>query len=163
MVRRNAKAGSSGLASASLAVAFGLVLGLPAAGQEAGPISPDLTPKLRDLLRKEMLSIEQASRDILSALIAGNDARVARLAQQIHDSFILQQSMTPEDRQDLMAAVPEDFVTRDRAFHKLSADLAQAGRDRDRDAQHAQFGRMIEACTACHGLYATDRFPELAE
>ncbi|MFX0541004.1 cytochrome c [Roseovarius sp. S4756] len=147
----------------SLAVGLLLIVGLPGTAQEATPVSPDLTPKLRDLLRKEMLSIEQASKDILSALIAGDDARVASLAQQIHDSFILQQSMTPEDKQDLMAAVPEDFVAQDRAFHQLSADLAQAGRDGDRDAQHAEFGRMIEACTACHAAYATDRFPLLAE
>lgn len=148
---------------ASFAMGLLLIGALPATGQEANPVSPDLTPKLRELLRQEMLSIEQASKDILSALIAGDDAGVAELAQQIHDSFILQQSMTPEDKQDLMAAVPEDFVTRDRAFHQLSADLAQAGRDGDRDAQHAEFGRMIEACTACHALYATDRFPMLAE
>ncbi len=147
----------------SLAVGFLLGGTLAAAGQEADPVSPDLTPKLRDLLRKEMLSIEDASQQILSALIVGDDERVAELAQNIHDSFILQQSMTPEDKQDLMSALPEDFVTRDKAFHKLSADLAQAGRDGDRAAQHRQFGQMIEACTACHARYATDRFPKLAE
>lgn len=151
------------LLPAFLAMAYGLTFGLAATGQEVRPIFPDLTPKLRDLLRQEMLSVEQASKDILSALIAGNDTRVAELAQQIHDSFILQQSMTPEDKQDLLAAVPEDFVARDRAFHALSADLALAGRDRDREAQHVEFGRMIEACTACHARYATDRFPMLAE
>lgn len=145
------------------AIVIGLAAGLPATGQEARPVSPDLTPKLFDLLRQEMLSVEQASKDVLSALIAGDDARVAELAQQIHDSFILQQSMTPEDKQDLMAAVPEKFVARDRAFHRLTADLAQAGRDGDRDAQQAQFGRMIESCTSCHALYATDRFPMLAK
>lgn len=148
---------------AAMAIALGLAAASPLAGQETAPVSPNLTPKLRDLLRKEMLSIEQASKDILSALIAGDDARVASLAQQIHDSFILQQSMTPEDKQDLIAAVPEDFVARDRAFHELSADLAQAGRDSSREAQHAEFDRMIEACTACHAVYATDRFPMLAE
>lgn len=147
------------------ALCIGLLLcgGTQATAQEVNPVSPNLTPKLRELLRKEMLSIEDASQQILSALIAGDDARIAELAQQIHDSFILQQSMTTEDKRDLMAAVPEDFVARDRAFHTISADLARAGRDGDRDAQHAEFGRMIEACAACHGLYATDRFPMLAE
>ncbi len=136
--------------------------GQSASAQQIQPVSPDLTPKLQELLRKEMLSIEDASKQILSHLIAGEDAKVAEVAQQIHDSFILQQSMTPEDKQDLMAAVPEEFVTRDRAFHALSADLAQAARDQDRSAQHQKFGQMIEACTACHALYATDRFADLA-
>ena len=146
-----------------LALAMGLVFatGSAAIAQQATPVSPDLTPKLRELLRKEMLSIENASQQILSALIAGEDARVAELAQKIHDSFILQQSMTPEDRKDLMAAVPKDFVTRDRAFHELSSTLAEAGRSGDRRRQHEEFARMIDACTACHTLYATDRFPKL--
>lgn len=146
-----------------MAVGFVFASGVSATAQDVKPVSPDLTPKLQELLRNEMLSVEDASRQILSALIAGEDARVAELAQQIHDSFILQQSMTPQDRKDLMAAVPEDFVTRDRAFHALAAALAEAGRDGDRARQHEEFGRMIEACTACHALYATDRFAKLAE
>ncbi|QYX56808.1 cytochrome c [Roseovarius sp. SCSIO 43702] len=162
-MQRYERTGRTRLLAATIAGTLGLAVALPAVGEEMSPVSPDLTPKLRDLLRQEMQSIEQASKDILSALIAGDDARVADLAQQIHDSFILQQSMTPEDKQDLMAAVPENFVARDKAFHRLSADLAQAGRDGDRGAQHAEFGRMIEACTACHARYATDRFPMLAE
>jgi cytochrome c556 len=149
-------------AIAALVVIFAGVSGL-AVAQEAKPVSPDLTPKLQDLLRQEMQSIEQASKDILSALIAGDDARVAELAQQIHDSFIMEQSMTPEDKQDLMAAVPEDFLTQDQALHELSDSLAEAARDGDRAQQHAKFGQMIESCAACHTAYATDRFPYLAE
>ncbi|MGM0583824.1 MAG: cytochrome c [Pseudomonadota bacterium] len=167
MTERNMKGKGSRisrpLAISVLAIGLGLAGGAPAFGQQANPVSPDLTPKLRELLRKEMLSIEDASKQILSALIAGDDARVAELAQKIHDSFILQQSMTPQDKRDLMAAVPEGFVRRDRAFHETSADLAKAARDGDRVRQHEEFGRMIEACTACHATYATDRFPGLAK
>ncbi len=146
-----------------MTVGFVFASGALATAQDVKPVSPDLAPKLQELLRNEMLSVEDASRQILSALIAGEDARVADLAQQIHDSFILQQSMTPQDRKDLMAAVPEDFVTRDRAFHALAAALAKAGREGDRARQHEEFGRMIEACTACHALYATDQFAKFAE
>ncbi|HEY9040124.1 MAG TPA: cytochrome c [Roseovarius sp.] len=163
MINCTLKMGRIRRALFSLAAGCVLVGGYAATAQQVQPVSPDLTPKLRELLRKEMLSIEDGSKQILSHLIAGEDANVAEVAQQIHDSFILQQSMTPEDKQDLMAAVPEDFVTRDRAFHALSADLAQAARDGDRSAQHEKFGQMIETCTACHALYATDRFIELAE
>lgn len=132
-----------------------------AAAQE--PVYPKLTPKLQDLLRREMISVEEASQQILSALVAGDDQRVAELAQQIHDSFILQQEMTPEDRKDLMAAVPEEFVQMDRRFHKLSADLARAAEDANMELQHERFGRMLEACTACHSRYATDRFPKYSD
>jgi hypothetical protein len=151
------------LVLACLAMAAGSLTAPSAGAQETQPVSPNLTPKLQDLLRTEMRAVEDASREILSALIAGNDARVAELAQNIHDSFILKQEMTPKDKQALMAAVPDDFLAQDRAFHQLSAGLAQAARDGDRDSQLAEFGRMIEACTACHARYATDRFPMLAE
>lgn len=144
---------------AAACVAFGGF----ALAQSAEPVSPKLTPKLQDLLRKEMISVNEASQEILAALVAGDDERVARLAQQIHDSFILRQSMTPEDKADLMASVPDDFVTMDSGFHEISAELAQAARIKDRQRQLKLFGRMINACVACHTRYAADRFSGIAE
>jgi len=140
-----------------------LVIVSLAAAQNAEPVGPKLTPALQGLLQKEMVSVHGASQDILTATVEGNDERVAKLAQQIHDSFILKQSMTPEDKADLIAAVPEGFVKMDKAFHELAAELAQAARDKDRKRQHDTFGRMIEACSSCHAQYATDRFPHFAE
>ncbi len=127
--------------------------------QTQEPVSPKLTPKLQDLLRKEMVSINDASQKILSALVAGDDERVETLAQQIHDSFILRQSMTPEDKKHLMTVAPQDFVQMDRNFHAIAAELAQAARVNDRPLQKEIFDRMIEACSACHTRFATDRFP----
>jgi hypothetical protein len=160
MLERNSR---NRLILPGLALAASLALGGLALAQDTEPVSPKLTPKLQDLVRKEMLSINGASQQILAALVAGDDARVAELAQQIHDSFILRQSMTPEDKADLMAAVPEGFVQQDRAFHEISAELARAARDGSRMGQHEHFNRMIEACSACHAQYATDRFPGFAE
>lgn len=158
MAHATAKIGRiPGIVSA-LVAAFALAAG-SAMAQEVKPISPELTPKLQDMLRQEMLSIEDASHQILSALIAGEDERVAKLAQQIHDSFIIKQSMTPEDKQDLMAAAPRDLISRDQAFHELAATLAAAGHAGDRAAE--EFASMIAACAACHAVYATDRFPGL--
>lgn len=147
----------------SLVLAVCVAFGGMALAQNADPVSPKLPPKLQDLLRKEMLAINEASQQILAAMVAGENVRVAELAQQIHDSFILRQSMTPMDKADLMAAVPEDFVQQDRAFHEISAALAEAARAGNRPLQQEQFGRMIEACSACHAQYATDRFPNFAE
>jgi hypothetical protein len=147
----------------ALAFAAYVALGGLALAQSAEPVWPKLTPKLQELLQKEMMSVHEASQEILTATIAGNDERVAELAQRIDDSFILEQSMTPEDKADLMAAVPEGFVKMDRAFHEISAKLAQAAREKDKAGQHATFARMIEACSACHSQYATDRFPDFLE
>ncbi len=123
---------------------------------------PQLTPKLQDMLQREMISVNEASQQMLTALISGDEQRVAELAQQIHDSFILEQEMTEQDRADLMAAVPDEFVQMDSAFHQSLADMAAAARAGDLPLQHERFGQMLEACTACHARYATDRFPGFA-
>jgi len=128
----------------------------------AEPVGPKLTPKLQDLLRQEMASVLAASQDILGAIVTGDHPTVAEGAQQIHDSFILQQSLTDQDRQDLMAAVPPAFVDLDRAFHETSAELAAAARVGDADREISAFNQMTEACVACHTRFASDRFPGLA-
>lgn len=69
--------------------------------------------------------------------------------------------MTPEDRQGLLAAVPEAFVTRDRAFHALGGQLADAARSGNRDEQlrlYGQLRRPVPSVTRC--TPATD-FPSL--
>ncbi len=131
-------------------------------GQTFEPISPRLTPRLQELLREEMRFIDKASQGILAALVTGSDARVAALAEQIRDSFILRQAMTPEDKKHLVTVAPQGFVPMDQAFHQIAAELAQAARAGDRPAQHQQFGRMVAACSGCHARYATDRFPEFS-
>jgi len=139
-------------------VFFAVSGGLLTAG-ESEKFPSSLTPRLQQLLQQEMQSIHAASQQILTSMIEGNDARTAELAQQIHDSFILRQSMTEEDKADFMRTVPQDFVAIDRAFHATAAELAQAARDSDRERQHAAFARMIESCTDCHAQFATARFP----
>ena len=149
-------------AMGSIALAAVLLLTGAAAVTAAEPVGPKLTPKLRDLLRQEMASVLLASQDILGALATGDHATIAERAQQIYDSFILEQSLTEQDRQDLEAAVPEEFVELDRGFHETSAALAAAARAEDVGQELSAFARMSEACVACHGRFASDRFPSLA-
>ena len=152
------------VSAAVLGIALALAGGAPAqdAEPETGPVGPKLTEKLRDMLRREMNAILGASLQIQDALVRGDDARVAELAQSIHDSFILAQEMTPEDRAALQAAVPAAFVERDRAFHQLTGELAAAARAGDEARQRQLFGEMVGACAGCHERYATDRFPAFA-
>lgn len=142
--------------SLTLLVAIGCVAG-PVQADE--PVGPRLPPQIRGLLLQEMQSINEASREIFTALVSGDDARVASLAQQIHDSFIMRQSMTPADRQQLRAAVPEAFIEMDQGLHEAAHALAEAADGGDRPLQRQRFGRMLEACGGCHARFATDRFP----
>jgi len=109
-----------------------------------------------------MLSILEASHQILDALVMGDNATAADQARAIERSFIMEQSMTEQDRQDLMAVLPAAFVDLDRLFHETAADLAAAAESNDRSRAHAAFDKMIETCGACHETFATDRFPDFA-
>lgn len=136
-----------------------VLLSLPAFAVESEPIWPKLTPKLQGLLQQEMVSILDASHHILDALIMGDNAAVADQARAIERSFIMEQSMTDEDRQDLVSVLPVEFVDLDRLFHETAANLAAAAESNDRTRAHAAFDKMIDTCSSCHGKFATDRFP----
>ena len=124
-------------------------------------VGAELPPKLRTLLIQEMQAIDKASQQIHAAIVQGQHEIVARQAQAIHDSFIMEQQMTPEDEAALLAAVPKAFLTSDEALHELSAKLAEAGRARDSASQMQIFSEMTKGCVACHSEYAPARFPGL--
>ena len=146
----------------AFALAAAAMLGATAASSRADePVGPRFTPKLRDTLRGEMGHVLGASQDILAALVAGDHATVAERAQNIHDSFILEQSLTEQDLRDLEQAVPPAFLELDRAFHVTAANLAVAARAGDAAREAELFGRMVQDCTICHGRFAADRFPGL--
>jgi hypothetical protein len=126
---------------------------------ESIPVAPRLTPKLQKLFAEEMIAVQAASQQILAGLAAGDNAAVAKHAQAIHDSFILDKKLTAQDRKDLETALPPAFLELDGAFHQLAAKLADAARHKDRELQTFYFGRMVESCQACHSQYATDKFP----
>ena len=161
MRAKDAREASGKLLPAGALAAF--LAGTAAFAQEAEPVTPDLTPKLRQLLRQEMQAVLGASREILDALVIGDHAVVADRARQIHDSFILEQALTEQDRQDLMAAVPPEFVQLDGSFHELAARLAEAARAEDHTLQARTFGEMVESCVACHSRFATDIFPSFRD
>ena len=149
----------------TLALIGGLLLALLAlpgtmnTANAAEPVAPKLTPKLRDLFAQEMAAVLQASQQIVTALAAGDHATVAKHAQAIHDSFILDKKLTKQDRHDLESALPPAFLELDGAFHQLAAKLAEAARHRDGELQSFYFSRMLESCQTCHSQYATDKFP----
>lgn len=144
---------------AGLLVAM-LVAAWPAAdARGAEPVAPKLAPKLQKLFAEEMVAILQASQQIIAALAAGDHTAVAKNAQAIHDSFILDKNLTAQDRHALETAVPPAFLELDGAFHQMAAKLAEAARRKDLDLQHYYFSRMLESCQTCHAKYATDKFP----
>lgn len=125
-------------------------------------VGSSLPANIRALLIQEMGEVRDASGKIFDALIRGQDEIVAANAQAIHDSFIMAKKMSETDKKKLVSTVPATFLAKDKAFHKLSADLAAAARSGDQVLQNKLFGQLINACTACHSAHATDRFPEFS-
>ncbi|WP_166252881.1 cytochrome c [Marinobacter salicampi] len=125
----------------------------------AEPVTPKLTDKLSQLLQKEMRAVQGGMASIHSAMVMGQHESVAENAQQIHDSFILQQELTEQDRKDLMSAVPKGFIKLDKEFHKLAAALAEAGVNENTKKQRHLYDEMTRTCIECHGKYVSDRFP----
>lgn len=146
---------------AATAFSLACLLGGTASLYAQEAVGPRLTPKLKGLLVKEMQAVLGAQQTILKAIVQGEHETVAQQARQIHNSFILKQSLTPEDRKDLQAAVPEGFILTDRAFHEAAAALADAALMGDSEAQLDQFAKMNNFCLTCHSRYAVDRFPGL--
>jgi hypothetical protein len=138
------------------------VLAIFAGANAADPVGPKLTPRLKSLLADEMQQVAEATGDLALAIAAGDHATVNRLAGAVRDSFILKQSLTEQDKKDLMSAVPVGFVTLDRNFHGLAGKLAGQADRQNTELQNFYFSRMLEACTSCHAQFATDRFPGLA-
>lgn len=136
-----------------------------ATAQDAAPVNvaDKLPPNVRALLIQEMQAVLTATQSILEGIVKGQHDLVAEKAEGIHNSFILKQKMTSEDRKSLKAAVPEAFLQLDRIFHNLSADLAKVARAGDQVQEQILFGQMVETCTEYHSRYAGRRFSGLAK
>ena len=128
---------------------------------QAEDVTSKLNPKLRGLLQQEMIGVETAMKQVYSAIIRGNHEVVQDKGQAIHDSFILEQELTAQDRKDLKAAVPKPFLKLDQTFHRQAEKLAEAGREKNTRKQKQLFDRMTNSCVSCHSRFVNERFSGL--
>lgn len=135
---------------------------IPVCAADQGPVGPRLTPKLGELIIQEMQFVLQASSEIHAAIVTGDHETVAIQAMKVHDSFIMKRSLTEQDQQDLMNAVPPAFIALDAKLHETAAKLAHAAEQKDSELETVFFAKMTETCVTCHSAYATDRFPALS-
>jgi len=139
----------------SLAVANSLEQApVPEPSPEPEAVAERLPPKLRKFLKKEMHLLAEAGRTMEAALAEGDSKTVEDLAKRMHESFIMKQELTTMDLRELKVIVGEDFVTRDKAFHGMAAELSLAAKAGDVVLQQEIFGNMIRVCAACHVAYA---------
>ena len=126
------------------------------------PVGPKLTERLKELLTKEMALVGDATSSLAIAIASGDHATVVDLGVKVRDSFILKQSLTPEDKKDLVGAVPKAFLMLDKRFHGMAGKMAAAAEAGDTELQLFYYGQMLEACAQCHSQFAGDRFTGFA-
>jgi len=135
-----------------------LITTVPSRASAGDPVGPKLTNRLKELLATEMAQVGEATSALAIAIASGDHNTVADLGAKVHDSFILKQSLTPQDRKDLVGAVPKAFLMLDKRLHGMAGKMAAAARAKDTELQLFYYGQMLEACAQCHGQYASDRF-----
>lgn len=163
MKTRSAVSGFAVRSSLSAALAFFALISVSATAGHDGPVGPRLTPKLKSLIIQEMQLVLRASSEIHSAIVVGDHDTVADQATKIHESFIMKQSLTEQDKAALMKAVPPAFVALDAKLHEYAARLAHAAEQKDVELETIFFAKMTDTCVSCHSAYASDRFPLLSE
>lgn len=122
----------------------------------------DLPEPYRELIRSEMKEVESAMGRLLGHLVRAEAREGAEVAHAVHDSFVLAQRMTAEQRRELRSLLPPTFVALDREFHHRAELLAEALEGGDFFAAAAHHAELSRACVTCHSRFATDRFPAFA-
>ena len=122
-----------------------------------------LSIDLRDLLSEEMRALEQGMKSIIPAYISGNWGEISAIAGKMKNSYILKQSLTQSQMEELHTSLPHDFVVRDKHFHYLAGMLEHVAQKRKPELVNFYFSEMNEACLACHKTYAGHKFPAFSE
>ncbi len=122
-----------------------------------------LSNGVRSLLSQEMLALEKGMHSIFSSTISGDYDAIVTKATQIQNSFILKQNLTKEQRAELKAKVPKEFIVLDRGFHEKAGELAAAAEFGDAKAVSEIYSQMTQTCVKCHSTYAQSRFSNFEE
>jgi hypothetical protein len=110
-----------------------------------------------------MQELRSGMQQLVGHLAEGRAGEAEKVARQIHESFILKQSLSPDELKQLVRLLPESFVERDRQFHQLAEQLAEKAGQNDYSGAAQVYGEMFQSCMECHRRYAVERFPGLAD
>lgn len=119
-----------------------------------------MSSALRQLFVSEMRELTGGIQAVAAAVPLGDWAAVARAAEAMRASYVLERQLTAAQRTEL-AALPEAFKALDEGFHRRAGSLAAAATAGDAELVVYQHARLVETCVACHAQFAAARFPGL--
>lgn len=127
---------------------------------ETAPSSVEsLSPKLREVLSKEMVALEEGMKSIIPAYISGNWHAIGETALKMKNSYILKQKLTPEQAAELHSKLSPAFIEKDQEFHYLAGMLAHAAESKKPELVGFYFSKLSESCVGCHTKFALHKFP----
>lgn len=118
-----------------------------------------LSPGLRDLLTREMLALQQGMMSVVPAYASGDWKQIEIIAAKIKNSYILQQSLTDKQKEELHSLLPPEFIEKDEHFHYLAGMLEHVAQAKKPELVNFYFSEMNQSCADCHAAFATHRFP----
>ena len=127
--------------------------------QQHSPKVLTLSIENKLLLKKEMLAIEKGMKTLLSAIVKGNWQKMAEIGNQIQASYIMKQSLTPQQIKHLHQHLPEQFTKLDHSFHHYAGMLAHAAETKNAEVVGFYFYKMTDTCVQCHSNFAAEKFP----
>ena len=122
-----------------------------------------LSPELRKLLSKEMQEIEKGMMTILPAYASGNWSAIEAIGTKMERSYILMQSITDAQKEELHNSLPSAFIKLDQQFHYYAGMLSHAAKNKKSELIVFYFSRLSESCVSCHSQYATHKFRGFVE
>ncbi len=118
-----------------------------------------LSSELRELLKKEMRALEKGMMSVIPAYVSGDWSEIENIAHKMKSSYILKQSLTDAQANELHTLLPESFIKLDHQFHYLAGMLEHAAKKEKAELVGFYFSKLSETCVSCHTQYATHRFP----
>ena len=117
-----------------------------------------LTPEIRQLLRQEMQEIRAGMETLPFAVASADWPLIESTARKIQQGYIMSEKLDPAQKQALHETLPHRFRQLDKKFHYYAGMLAHVAKEHDAELANFFVYKMIESCTACHSVYARDRF-----
>ena len=118
-----------------------------------------LSAELRVLLVREMLALQSGMQAIIPAYVSGNWSQIEQIAGNMENSYILKQSLTDAQKEELHTLLPAAFIQLDQQFHYLSGMLKHVAEKEKTELVGFYISELNESCLGCHRQYATHRFP----
>ena len=122
-----------------------------------------LSPKVKSLFLQEMNALDAGTKELLSAYVRGDLKSISQIAKKMEQSYILKQSLTKQQKQELASILPEGFRHQDKGFHKRAAMLSHVADEGHSELVGFYISKITESCVSCHSQNAKLRFPHFAE